>query len=90
MRSDETPGKTVAIAERSALSTDFPLRAERYYPLMLSYEWLSRRCSHTPSQFRHRWLRHLVRTGLPQQLRCGYRRCCSSAWFGGCLSLCYY
>ena len=24
-----TPGKTVAIAERSATSTDFPLRAER-------------------------------------------------------------
>ena len=26
----QTPGKTVAIAERSALSTDFPLWAERY------------------------------------------------------------
>ena len=26
---EQTPGKTVAIAERSALSTDFPLRAER-------------------------------------------------------------
>ena len=26
----QAPGKTVAIAERSALSTDFPLRAERY------------------------------------------------------------
>ena len=27
--SEYTPGKTVAIAERSALSTDSPLRAER-------------------------------------------------------------
>ncbi len=47
---------------------------------MLSYERLLRCGSHPPSQFRPRWLRHLVRAGLPQQLRCGYRRCCSSAW----------
>ena len=29
-----TPGKTAAIAERSALSTDFPLRAERYQKML--------------------------------------------------------
>ena len=38
-RTSETPGKTVAIAERSALSTDFPLRAER-----------NRKFSHCPPQ----------------------------------------
>ena len=32
---EQTPGKTVAIAERSALSTDFPLRAERYQKMPL-------------------------------------------------------
>ena len=30
----QTPGKTVTIAERSALSTDFPLRAERYQKML--------------------------------------------------------
>ena len=57
---------------------------------MLSMKRLRRWCPHPPGHFRPRWLRHLVRAGLPQQLRCGYRRCCSSAWFGGCLSLCCY
>ena len=57
---------------------------------MLSKKRLRRWCPHPPGHIRPRWLRHLVRAGLPQQLRCGYRRCCSSAWFGGCLSLCCY
>ena len=30
LRYEQPPGKTAAIAERAALSTDFPLRAERY------------------------------------------------------------
>ena len=38
------------------------------------------RGSHPPGQIRPRWLRHLVRAGLSQQLRCCFRRCCSSAW----------
>ena len=50
---------------------------------MLSMKRLRRSGTHPPGQVRPRWLRHLVRAGLPQQLRCGYRRCCSSAWFGG-------
>ena len=50
---------------------------------MLSNKRLRRRGTHPPGQFRPRWLRHLVRAGLPQQLRCGYRRCCSSAWCCG-------
>ena len=49
---------------------------------MLSKKWLRRSETHPPGQVRPRWLRHLVRAGLPQQLRCGCRRC-SSAWFGG-------
>ena len=50
---------------------------------MLSMKRLRRSGTHPPGQIRPRWLRHLVRAGLPQQLRCGSRRCCSSAWFGG-------
>ena len=57
---------------------------------MLSKKRLRRSGTHPPGQVRPRWLRHLVRAGLPQKLRCGYRRCCSSAWFGGCFTLCYY
>ena len=34
LRSDDTPGKTMAIAERSATSTDFPPRAERYQKML--------------------------------------------------------
>ena len=51
---------------------------------MLSMKRLRRSGTHPPGHIRPRWLRHLVRAGLPQQLRCGSRRCCSSAWFGGC------
>ena len=51
---------------------------------MLSMKRLRRWCPHPPGHIRPRWLSHLVRAGLPQQLRCGYRRGCSSAWFGGC------
>ena len=47
---------------------------------MLFLKRLRRRGSHPPGQIRPRWLRHLVRAGLSQQLRCGFRRCCSSAW----------
>ena len=50
---------------------------------MLLMKRLRRWCPRPPGHIRPRWLRILVRAGLPQQLRCGYRRGCSSAWFGG-------
>ena len=41
---EQTPGKTVAIVERSALSTDFPLRAERNQKMPLSVLTFSASC----------------------------------------------
>ena len=47
---------------------------------MLLMKRLRRWFPHPPGHIRPRWLRHLVRAGLSQQLRCGSSRCCSSAW----------
>ena len=41
---EQTPGKTVAIAAGASMSTDFPLRAERYQKMPLTVLTFSASC----------------------------------------------
>ena len=63
---EQTPGKTVAIAERSATSTVFPIRAERYQKMPLPVLTFSANCEWHHFQ-RHPLIMSITEAKLPEK-----------------------